>query len=158
MQILSGLSLEEIENITSSFGASKYRAKQIHNWIYTKSVSSFDEMTDISVNLRNKLSEVSYISTLKIVRKLESKIDKTKKYLFELEDGNYVESVVMYYKHGITICISCQVGCRMGCRFCASTLDGLERNLEVYEMLEEVYRIQAITGEKVSNIVLMGSG
>ena len=134
---LKDLTIEELKNFLVSLGEKTFRAKQIFAWLH-KGVEDFDEMTDISVSLRNKLAGVSYISTLKIVRKLESKIDKTKKYLFELGDGNRVESVVMYYKHGITICISCQVGCRMGCKFCASTIGGLVRSLSPGEILDQI--------------------
>lgn len=157
MTNLKDLTFEELKEFLVSLGEKSFRAKQIYAWLH-RGAESFDEMTDISVNLRNKLSEVSYISTLKIVRKLESKIDKTKKYLFELEDGNYVESVVMYYKHGITICISCQVGCRMGCKFCASTIGGLERSLSPGEILDQVIFAQKDIGERISNIVMMGIG
>lgn len=157
MTNLKDLTFEELKEFLVSLGEKSFRAKQIYAWLH-RGAESFDEMTDISVNLRNKLSEVSYISTLKIVRKLESKIDKTKKYLFELGDGNYVESVVMYYKHGITICISCQVGCRMGCKFCASTIGGLERSLSPGEILDQVIFAQKDIGERISNIVMMGIG
>jgi len=154
---LKDLTIEELKDFLVSLGEKPFRAKQIFSWLH-KGVEGFDEMTDISVSLRNKLSEVSYISTLKIVRKLESKIDNTKKYLFELEDGNRVESVVMYYKHGITICISCQVGCRMGCKFCASTIGGLVRSLSPGEILDQIIFAVKDIGERISNIVMMGIG
>ncbi len=154
---LKDLTIEELKEFLVSLGEKPFRAKQIFSWLH-KGVESFDEMTDISLSLRNKLSQVSYISTLRIVRKLESKIDKTKKYLFELEDGNRVESVVMYYKHGITICISCQVGCRMGCKFCASTIGGLVRSLTPGEILDQIIFAGKDIGERISNIVMMGIG
>lgn len=154
---LKDLTFEELKDFVVSIGEKPFRAKQIFSWLH-KPVKSFDEMTDLSLSLRKKLAEVSYVSTLKIVKKLESKIDGTKKYLFELGDGNRVESVVMYYKHGITICISCQVGCRMGCKFCASTIGGLERSLTPGEILDQVLFAQEDIGERISNIVMMGIG
>lgn len=154
---LKDLTFEELKAFFVENGEKPFRATQIFSWLH-KGITGFDEMTDISINLRKKLSEISFISTLKIVRKLESKIDKTKKYLFELEDGNTVESVVMYYKHGITICISCQVGCRMGCKFCASTIGGLVRSLTPGEILDQVIFAQKDIGERISNIVMMGIG
>jgi 23S rRNA (adenine2503-C2)-methyltransferase len=154
---LKDLTFEELKEFVVSIGEKPFRAKQIFSWLH-KPVTSFDEMTDLSVNLRKKLSEISYISTLKIVTKLESSLDNTKKYLFELADGNRVESVVMYYNHGITICISCQVGCRMGCKFCASTIGGLVRSLSAGEILDQVLFAQKDIGERISNIVMMGIG
>ena len=154
---LKDLTFEELKDFLVSMNEKPFRAKQIYAWLH-RGVMSFDEMTDISSILREKLAQVSYISTLKIIRKLESRIDKTKKYLFELEDGNRVESVVMYYKHGITICISCQVGCKMGCRFCASTIGGLVRSLSSGEILDQVIFASKDIGERISNIVMMGIG
>jgi len=154
---LKDLTFEELKTLLSDLGEKPFRAGQIFSWLH-KGVTSFDEMTDISIGLRQKLAGVSYISKLKIEKKLESKIDKTKKYLFELEDGNMVESVVMYYKHGITICISCQVGCKMGCKFCASTIGGLVRSLTPGEILDQVIFAQKDIGERISNIVMMGIG
>lgn len=157
MTNLKDLTFEELKAFVSGIGEKPFRAGQIFSWLH-KGVTSFNEMTDLSVGLRQKLSEVSYVSTLRIEKKLESKIDKTKKYLFELEDGNMVESVVMYYKHGITICISCQVGCKMGCKFCASTIGGLVRSLSPGEILDQVIFAQKDIGERISNIVMMGIG
>lgn len=154
---LKDLTFEELKEFVCNLGEKSFRAKQIFSWLH-KGVESFDEMTDISQSLRKKLSEVSYISRLEIVRKLESKLDETKKYLFRLDDGNLIESVVMYYKHGITICISCQVGCRMGCKFCASTIGGLERSLSSGEILDQIIFAQKDIGERISNIVMMGMG
>lgn len=154
---LKDFTIEELKEFLVEMNEKPFRAKQIFAWLH-KGVESFDEMTDISASLKEKLSQVSYISSLKILRKLESKIDGTKKYLFELTDGNCVESVVMYYKHGITICISCQVGCRMGCKFCASTLGGLVRSLTPGEILDQVLFAQKDIGERISNIVMMGIG
>lgn len=154
---LKDLTYEELELLLADMGEKKFRAKQIYTWLY-KGVTSFDEMTNISKQLREKLSDVSYISEAKILQKLESKLDETKKFLFELSDGNVVESVVMYYKHGITICISCQVGCRMGCKFCASTIGGKVRDLTAGEIIDQVIFAQKDIGERISNIVMMGIG
>ncbi len=154
---LKDLTYDELEDFLISLGEKKFRAKQIFTWL-SRGVESFEQMTDISKDLRGKLSEVSYISKINIEKKLESKLDETKKYLLRLEDGNMVESVVMYYKHGITICISCQVGCAMGCRFCASTIGGKIRNLTAGEILDEVLCVQQDIGERISNIVMMGIG
>lgn len=148
---------DELEEFIIGLGEKKFRASQIYKWIHL-GVTSFDEMTDISKKFRDKLSEVSYISTLEIERKLVSKIDGTVKYLFRLPDGNCIESVVMRYHHGLTICISSQVGCRMGCRFCASTIGGLYRSLSSGEILNQVIFAQKDLGERISNIVLMGIG
>lgn len=154
---LKDLTLPELEDFLILNGEQKFRAKQIFKWL-SLGVTDFDEMTDISKALRAKLGEISYISKITIVRKLVSKIDKTTKYLFKLGDGNTVEAVIMYYKHGITTCISSQVGCRMGCKFCASTIGGLVRNLSAGEILDEVIFAQKDIGERISNIVMMGIG
>ncbi len=148
---------DELEEFIIGLGEKKFRASQIYKWLHS-GVTSFDEMTDISKKFRDKLSEVSYVSTLEIERKLVSKIDGTVKYLFRLPDGNCIESVVMRYHHGLTICISSQVGCRMGCRFCASTIGGLYRSLSAGEILNQVIFAQKDLGERISNIVLMGIG
>lgn len=152
------LSLEELKEYLVSIGEKSFRATQIYAWLHQKLVTDIDEMTNIPIKLRERLKTDFEVSTLSVVKVLTSKLDDTRKYLFRLKDGNVIESVWMKYKHGNSVCISTQVGCRMGCRFCASTLDGLVRNLEVSEMLEEIYRIQRLSGERVSNIVLMGSG
>ena len=154
---LKDLTFDELADFIEELGEKKFRAKQIFSWLH-KGVISFDEMTDISKDLKQRLIEKSFISTLQIERKLVSKIDKTTKYLFKLEDGNMVESVVMYYKHGISICISSQVGCRMGCKFCASTIGGLIRNLTPGEILDQVIFAQKDIGDRISNIVMMGIG
>ncbi|MCR4814698.1 MAG: 23S rRNA (adenine(2503)-C(2))-methyltransferase RlmN [Lachnospiraceae bacterium] len=155
---LKSLSYEELQNEVLTLGEPKFRAGQIFDWIHKKQAVSVDEMSNLSKGLREKLKENYDFTNLKCARMQESAIDGTRKFLFELADGNYVESVWMKYHHGNSVCISSQVGCRMGCRFCASTLDGLERNLLPGEMLDQIYRIAAITGEKVSNIVVMGTG
>ena len=139
-------------------GEKPFRAGQLYRWMHEKLSASFDEMTNLSKDLRGKLAENCTFTALKPVCVRISQIDDTRKYLFELEDGNVIESVLMKYKHGNSVCISSQVGCRMGRRFCASTLDGLERNLTPSEMLDQIYRIQRDTGERVSNVVVMGSG
>lgn len=145
---------EELERM----GEKAFRAKQIYQWIHVRLASGFGEMTDLSKELRGRCEENFLFTSLQTVAVQESKIDGTRKFLFGLADGNVVESVWMKYKHGNSVCISSQVGCRMGCRFCASTLDGLERNLTPSEMLDQVYSIQRLTGERVSNVVVMGTG
>ncbi len=155
---LKSMSLEELQMFMGSIGEAKFRAKQIFEWIHKKQAEDFEEMTNISKNLREKLSNEAKISYAKIVEKHVSKQDNTTKYLFALENDNIIESVLMRYSYGNAVCISTQVGCRMGCTFCASTLDGVERNLTAGEMLSQIYEIQKDTGERVSSVVLMGSG
>ncbi len=154
---LKDLEFKELENFILEQGEPKFRAKQIFKWLHS-GAESFDEMTNLSKKTREKLSGVSFVSRLKIREKYVSKIDGTIKYLFELEDGNCIESVIMYYKHGITICISSQVGCRMGCGFCASTIGGLYRSLSPGEILNQVIFAEKDIGERISNIVMMGIG
>lgn len=151
-------SIDDLKEYLSGIGEKTFRASQIYQWLHVKLADDFEEMTNISKKLIERLKEDFFIEHLEIVEVLTSKIDGTQKYLFKLRDGNVIESVLMRYKHGNSVCISTQVGCRMGCRFCASTLDGLVRNLTAQEMLKEIYTIQKNTGERVSNIVLMGSG
>ncbi len=155
---IRSLNLKELKSFMESLGEKAFRAKQIYQWLHEKCVSSFDEMTNISEVLRNKLKSRCTLTVLRPVTVQTSKVDGTRKYLFELEDGNMVESVLMRYKHGNSVCISSQVGCRMGCKFCASTLDGLVRGLTPAEMLEQIYRIRCDTNERVSNVVVMGTG
>ena len=155
---IKSYNLDELVEFIESIGEKKFRATQIYKWLHKEHVTAFEQMTDLSKVLREKLEQMCVISALKPVKVLTSKEDGTKKYLFSLADGNIIESVLMRYHHGNSVCISTQVGCRMGCRFCASTLDGLERNLTPSEMLEEIYGIIRDTNERVSNIVLMGSG
>ena len=154
---LKDFEYNELESFIIETGEPKFRAKQIFKWLH-RGVQSFDEMTDLSKKTREKLSQVSFVSKLKIREKYVSKIDGTVKYLFELEDGNCIESVVMKYKHGLTICISSQVGCRMGCGFCASTIGGLYRSLTPGEILNQVIFAEKDVGERISNIVMMGIG
>lgn len=158
MKDIKSLYLEELEQELAAMGQKAFRAKQVYQWLHEKLVTDFDEMTNLPKDLREKLKGQFVLTALKTVDVKTSQIDGTRKYLFALADGNIIESVWMQYHHGNSVCISSQVGCRMGCRFCASTLDGLERNLTAAEMLDQVYRIQALTGERVSNIVIMGSG
>ena len=157
VDILS-MELDELQLFMKDEGESAFRAKQVYDWLHKKLVTDFDEMTNLSKSLREKLKEKCKIQTVEIVDKLVSKTDGTTKYLFVLDNDSIIESVLMRYNHGNSVCISTQVGCRMGCRFCASTLDGLERNLTPSEMLDEIYCIQQDIGERISNIVLMGSG
>ncbi len=155
---IKSLTLEELTEAIRQMGDKPFRAKQIYQWLHQKLVTDFDEMSNLSKSLREKLKEQFTLTALYPADVKISQIDGTRKYLFRLEDGNVIESVWMQYHHGNSVCISSQVGCRMGCRFCASTLDGLERNLTTAEMLDQIYRIQTLTGERVSNIVIMGSG
>ena len=157
-QDIKSLTLEELTEAIRQMGDKPFRAKQIYQWLHQKLVADFDEMSNLSKPLREKLKEQFVLTALYPADVKISQIDGTRKYLFRLADGNVIESVWMQYHHGNSVCISSQVGCRMGCRFCASTLDGMERNLRPSEMLDQIYRIQTITGERVSNIVVMGSG
>ena len=154
---LKNLTEEELKQYIKSIGEKAFRATQIYGWIY-KGAKSFSDMKNIPKILQEKLEEIAFIGNLNINLKLVSKLDGTRKYLFELNDGNIIESVMMEYEHGVTVCISNQVGCRMGCRFCASTIDGLVRNLEPWEILDQIIKIQEDIGKRVSNLVLMGSG
>ena len=157
LDILS-MDMEELNNYILSIGEKKFRAAQIYEWLHVKLASSFSDMSNLSKNLREVLERDCIIRMPRILEMYESKIDGTRKYLFGLYDGCVIESVLMKYKHGNSVCISSQVGCRMGCRFCASTIDGLERNLTPSEMIGQIYMIQKDIGERVSNIVVMGSG
>lgn len=150
--------IDELCEEMSKIGEKSFRGKQIYEWLHVKLVSDFEEMTNLSKNLKDKLNNNYIINMPKIVEVYKSKIDGTRKYLFQLYDGSIIESVLMKYKHGNSVCISSQVGCRMGCKFCASTLDGLERNLLPSEMIGQIYAIQKDLGERISNIVIMGSG
>ena len=155
---IKSLNYDELADYIVSIGEKKFRAAQLYSWMHEKLACSYDEMTNISDKLKKVLKENTLYTCLEPVRVQESQIDGTKKYLFRLYDGNLIESVFMRYHHGNSVCISSQVGCKMGCRFCASTLNGCVRNLEPSEMLDQIYRIQSLTGERVSNVVIMGSG
>ena len=159
MKILSGLNLEEIEQLTSELGATKFRARQIHNWIYLKSVKNIDEMTDLSIKFRNELKEIASVSDTKIKVKQVSS-DGTIKYLLEYPDGECVETVLMRFDNraNLTACVSSQVGCAVNCSFCATGKRGFIRNLTYKEIIEQVLMIQRDTGLKVTNIVFMGQG
>ena len=154
---IGSMTPEELAAWLKEQGEPAFRAKQIFHWLY-RGVTSFDEMSDLSKALRQKLAGQCFLTVPKVVRKQVSKLDGTIKYLWELSDGNCIETVLMRYQHGNTVCISCQVGCRMGCAFCASTLAGKVRDLTPAEMIAQVLFTQLDSGEPVSNIVLMGIG
>lgn len=155
---IRSLSYDELSKEILDLGFPKFRINQIFSWVHEKCVSSFDEMTNISKDMRAKLSEHFTFYSCKINTKLVSKIDDTVKYLFEFSDGEYVESVVMKYKYGYSICISTQVGCKMGCTFCASAIGGFVRQLSTGEMLAEIYTAQNDLNIKINHMVLMGTG
>ena len=158
MTDIKSMDLDELKTFVKEMNEPEFRAKQLFEWMHKSLISSFDECTNLSKALREKLKESTSLTNLKAVEVFKSKLDGTQKYLFALEDGNIIESVRMKYEHGNSVCISSQVGCRMGCKFCASTLDGLVRNLSASEMLDQIYSIQKLLGERISNIVVMGSG
>ena len=155
---IKSMTLEELTAEVTTAGEKAFRAKQLYQWMHEKLAADFDEMTNLPKSFREKLAADYIWTSLETVDVRISGVDGTRKYLFCLEDGNVIESVLMRYKHGNSVCVSSQAGCRMGCRFCASTLNGLARNLRASEILEQVYRIQRDTGERVSNVVVMGSG
>ncbi len=155
---IKSLTLEELKAVAESLGERPFRAKQLYKWMHEKLAEGFEEMSDLPKSLRQKLGEQYEYTSLETADRLVSAADGTEKYLFRLHDGNVIESVLMRYHHGNSVCISSQAGCRMGCRFCASTLGGLARNLLPSEMLDQVYRIQRISGERVSHVVVMGTG
>ncbi|MBO6116591.1 MAG: 23S rRNA (adenine(2503)-C(2))-methyltransferase RlmN [Ruminococcus sp.] len=157
MDILS-LELPEIEAALEAIGEKKFRAKQIYQWLHVKRIFDFDKMTDLSVQLRMRLKDIFCVNGLFVQKKLESSIDNTVKYLYRLSDGNYVETVLMEYNYGHSICVSTQVGCKMGCRFCASAIAGFVRSLTPAEILMQIYETEKNSGVKVSGIVLMGIG
>ena len=158
MKDLKSLNLEQLTEELLSIGEKKFRAKQVYSWIHEKLVDSFDEMTNLSKDLREKLKSNYTLNSLDAVAVQTSKIDGTQKYLFKLHDGHVVESVLMRYHHGNSVCISSQVGCLMGCRFCASTIGGKVRDLAASEMLGQIYKIQKLSEERVHNVVVMGTG
>ena len=157
-QDILSMTLPELQAAVQELGEPKFRAKQIFNWLHQKRVTDFSEMTTLSLPFRERLASDFCINRLKIAKRLASSVDDTVKYLYELPDGNFVETVLMDYHHGKSLCISTQVGCRMGCRFCASTIGGVVRSLKPSEMLDQIYRIQKDSGERVSNVVVMGTG
>lgn len=158
MRDIKSMDLAELTAYIAELGEKAFRAKQIYQWIHIKQIENFDEMTNISKQLKERLKEDVFLTTLHKEEVQISKLDGTRKYLFMLSDGNVIESVLMKYKHGNSVCISSQVGCRMGCRFCASTLDGLVRGLTPAEMLDQIYQIGKDIGERISNVVVMGTG
>lgn len=157
MTDIKSMTLTELKELMTELGEKPFRAKQIYSWLHEHLAASWEEMTNLPKSLKQKL-EAYPITALETVDVQISKTDGTRKYLFRLSDGNMIESVLMKYKYGNSVCISSQAGCRMGCRFCASTIGGLARNLLPSEMLDQIYRIQASIGERVSNVVVMGSG
>lgn len=155
---IDDLTLEELQDLIKEINEPAYRAKQIYEWIHQKNVSSFDEMTNIAKKTRELLNSKFELTKMSILERFDSKQDETKKYLMLLEDDNIIETVFLKYKYGNTLCISSQVGCKMGCVFCASTKKGFLRNLTAAEMLNQIYLVQKNTGERISNIVIMGTG
>ncbi len=152
------MTLPELVSLMEGIGQKKFRAGQLYEWIHVKNAASYDEMTNLSKDLRGRL-ETEYPLRLPVKETVQiSKVDGTRKYLFRMHDGNYVESVLMMYHHGNSVCISSQVGCRMGCSFCASTIGGLTRNLTAGEMLGQIYAIERDFGQRISNVVVMGTG
>ncbi len=156
--IINNMYISELETYFLDLGEKKFRAKQLFEAIHKQKIKNLDKLTTFSQDLKDKINNSSEIYGVKKVLELKSKLDETKKYLFELHDENVIESVLMKYKYGYTVCISTQVGCKMGCAFCASTKKGLIRNLYASEMLDEIYEIERLNDINVSNIVLMGSG
>jgi 23S rRNA (adenine2503-C2)-methyltransferase len=154
---LLDLTIEELESLLSELGQQKFRARQIFQWAH-KGVGDIEEMTNLSKELRRGLEDKTYIGKLAVRHKLVSKLDGTAKYLMELTDGNMIESVLMEYRHGMTACISSQVGCRMGCKFCASTGIGFMRNLSAGEMLDQILTMQQDAGKRIGHVVIMGIG
>ena len=158
MKEIKSLTYEELNSEILSLGLPKFRTAQIYEWLHKHGVSSIDGMTNLSKDLREKLSAEYFIAGCEIEDKYTSKLDETVKYLFRLYDGEYVESVVMKYKYGYTICVSSQVGCKMGCTFCASTLAGFKRNLLPSEIESQIHSAQNDLGVRISHVVLMGIG
>ena len=152
------LGFDELLEEVQLMGEPRFRAKQIFSWLHEKKVTSFSEMTTLSLPFRQRLEEKFCLNRLKIAKRLASSIDDTVKYLYELPDGNYVETVWMEYHHGVSVCLSTQVGCRMGCRFCASTIAGFVRNLTPGEILLQIYEAERDMGRNIDSIVLMGIG
>lgn len=157
MKNIKDYNLEQLKDELESLGEKKYRAEQIFKWIYIDKVNSFDEMTNLSISLREKLKNNYSINNFKVIKRQVSS-DGTQKFLFDILDGNAIESVLMKYHHGNTICVSSQVGCKMGCKFCASTGIKFVRSLSAGEIVEQVLAVERESGEKISNIVFMGIG
>lgn len=157
MTDIKSMTIEELKKLMEELGEKSFRAAQIYGWLHSRLATSWEEMTNLPKELRERLGQYS-ITCLERVGEQVSALDGTRKYLFRLGDGNVIESVLMRYRHGNSVCISSQVGCRMGCRFCASAIGGRTRDLSASEMLDQIYRIQVLTGERVSNVVVMGTG
>ena len=158
MEEIRALYPEELKEALISMGEKPFRAAQVFSWLQQKNAKSFDEMTNLSLPLREALKSRFFLNPAKIEHIRVSPLDGTRKYLFRLHDGELVEGVYMRHHYGNSVCISTQVGCRMGCKFCASTVGGLKRNLSAAEMLEEVFLMEEDSGEKIQDLVLMGSG
>ena len=154
---LMGLTASELKDFMQGAGEAPFRGKQLFKWIYS-GIKNFDDMTDFSLKLREKLKKTAYIGQLDVLEVQHDKTDGTRKFLFGLEDGNAVEGVFMKYKYGNSLCVSSQVGCKMGCRFCASALGGFVRNLTAGEMLDQIFAAEKETGESINHIVVMGMG
>ncbi len=157
MKKIKDYPLEELKEELKSLGEKPFRAEQIYRWLYEEKVKSFDEMTNLSLSLREKLKQEYTMSNFNIIQKQES-ADGTKKYLFDVLDGNAIETVLMEYHHGKTICVSSQIGCKMGCKFCASTGIAFVRSLSAGEIVEQILAVEQDTGSRISNIVFMGIG
>lgn len=153
---IKSLTMDELTNYIVERGYPRFRAKQIYDWCHLKLVRNVEDMKNLPMDLRKEIEE-DFVS-LEVVERFVSQLDGTNKFVFRLQDGHVIESVFMPYHHGNSVCISSQAGCRMGCRFCASTLMGLSRNLTASEMLDQIYAIMKLTGERVSNVVVMGTG
>ena len=155
---IKSMDLQELQAFVERLGEKKFRAKQLYLWMHQKLVKDFEEMTNLSKSFRKKLQQECTLGGVTIAREQISKKDDTRKFLMELSDGNMVETVLMKYHHGNSVCVSSQVGCRMGCRFCASTVGGLTRSLATSEILDQIYEIQRHIEERVSNVIIMGIG
>ena len=157
MKNIKDYTLEELKKEVKNLGEKPFRAEQIFKWLYEDKVLSFDDMTNLSIDLRNKLKEIYEIKQFKILKKQVAS-DGTKKYLFDLLDGNAIETVLMQYHHGYSLCVSSQVGCKMGCKFCASTGIPFVRNLTTGEILEQIMAVERDENIRISNVVFMGIG
>ena len=154
---LRGLDEKELKGFAADIGEASFRGKQLFKWIY-RGVKDFDEMTDLSLKLREKLRKTAYVGELELLEMQHDSSDGTRKFLFGLEDGNAVESVFMKYRYGNSLCVSSQVGCKMGCRFCASALGGFVRDLTAGEMIDQIFAAEKAAGEMINHIVVMGMG
>ena len=155
---IKSMTLPELREALQPLGVPRYRADQLYRWMHVQLAESPEQMSNLPRTFRQQMEELGEYVTLRTVDRQISRMDGTQKFLFALPDDNLVESVFMRYRFGNSVCVSSQVGCRMGCRFCASTLNGWERNLRASEMLEQVYAIMRATGERISHLVVMGTG